>query len=104
MSVVVLMRIATDRGSPAGHAESWTAEDRMSGYIFFAIGLIIGGVNLTCGMSVGVVGSGVALADAASSDLFVKNLIVEILASATGLFSFIVAVLFVGRATLQGAS
>jgi len=67
--------------------------DYFAGFNLFWAGMAAGFCNLACGISVGITGSACAIADAANGDLFIRILVVEIFASALGLFGLIVSLI-----------
>ena len=64
-----------------------------AGYAVFFSGVSVGVTNIASGIAVGIAGSSCALADAQDDSPFVKCLIIEIFASALGIFGIIVGII-----------
>lgn len=88
MAIILQAKIVESEGEPPS---------AFAGYAILAAGATVGLSNLFCGLSVGVVGSSCALSDAQNGALFVKILIVEIFASALGLFGVIVGIIMASK-------
>lgn len=100
LSIIMMGKIQASTSSVSttgSHAYATIA----GGYTLFAAGIAVGIGNMACGVSVGIVGSSCAIADAHSSSLFVKVLVIEIFASALGIFAVITGILMAQKVQMS---
>ncbi|KAI1879726.1 hypothetical protein JX265_002680 [Neoarthrinium moseri] len=84
VAIIFLAKLDDLQGEALSSTESYR-----TGFAIFWGGIIVGMCSLICGVSVGMVGSSAALADAADPTLFIRMLIIEIFCSIIGLFGLI---------------
>ncbi|KAJ5754978.1 hypothetical protein N7533_004521 [Penicillium manginii] len=101
---VIMAIVYSAKLNAVPESEIYTQSNYYTGYALFWGGITVGFCNLICGISVGINGSGAALADAADPTLFVKILVIEIFSSVLGLFGLITGLLVGGKALDIGAA
>lgn len=94
LAIILLNKVAPPKDISPTFDEDWNwASFYFAGYSVFFSGCSVGITNIASGISVGIAGSACAIADAQDDSLFVKILIVEIFASALGIFGIIVGII-----------
>lgn len=94
LAIILLNKVAPPKDVSYELASTWNwSTFYYAGYAVFFSGCSVGFTNIASGISVGIAGSSCAIGDAQDSSLFVKVLIVEIFASALGIFGIIVGII-----------
>ncbi|KAG5473365.1 hypothetical protein CUR178_03285 [Leishmania enriettii] len=100
LSIIMMGKIQASNSSVLRDG-AYSYETVAGGYTLFAAGVAVGIGNMACGIAVGIVGSSCAIADAHSSSLFVKVLVIEIFASALGIFAVITGILMAQKVQMK---
>jgi V-type H+-transporting ATPase proteolipid subunit len=94
MAIILANKVKKPEEATSTLSEDWDwAGYYYAGYGMFSSDLSVGLTNIASGVSVGIAGSSCAIGDAQDASLFVKILIVEIFASALGIFGIIVGII-----------
>ncbi len=94
LAIILLSKVTAPKDKGYQFPDNWDwATFHYAGYAVFFSGCSVGITNIASGIAVGIAGSSCALADAQDDSLFVKCLIIEIFASALGIFGIIVGII-----------
>jgi len=94
MAIILLSKVTAPKDKRYVFPEDWDwSTFRYAGYAVFFTGCSVGITNVASGIAVGIAGSSCAIAHAQDDSLFVKCLIIEIFASALGIFGIIVGII-----------